>query len=112
MPEACLTEPHGPGGGASWAVASSKLLGRGTTTAYLDLPLADMIAARVLLSAWQASILHRVAWMSRRCIVGGCVLKIAWLEHYHSLPIDLPLAHMIAARVLLSAWRSPCQKHS
>ena len=54
MPEACLTEPRGPGGGASWAGASSKLLGRSTTTAYLDLPLADMIAARVLLSAWQA----------------------------------------------------------
>ena len=54
MPKAFLTEPHGPGGGASWAGASSKLLGRSITTAYLDLPLADMIAARVLLSAWQA----------------------------------------------------------
>ena len=63
MPKAFLTEPHGPGGGASWAVASSKLLGRSTTTAYLDLPLADMIAARVLLSAWQAQC-QRHSWQS------------------------------------------------
>ena len=39
MPKAFLTERHGPGGGASWAVASSKLPGRSITEGYLDLPL-------------------------------------------------------------------------
>ena len=51
---------------------------------------------------------HGPGW----CFVGGCVLKTAWQEHYHSLPIDLPLADMIAARVLLSDWQAPCQRHS
>ena len=63
MPKAFLTEPHAPAGGASWAGASSKLLGRSITTAYLDLPLADMIAARVLLSAWHARC-QRHSWQS------------------------------------------------
>jgi len=54
MPEAFLTEPHGPGGGASWVGASSKLPGRSTTKGYLDLSLEDVIAARVLVPAWEA----------------------------------------------------------
>ena len=110
MPKAFLTEPHGPRGGASWAVASSKLPGRSITTAYLDLPSADMIAARVLLSAWQAFLTEPhgpgggASWAVASSKLLGRSITTAYL--------DLPLADMIAARVLLSAWQAPCQRHS
>ena len=39
--------------------------------------------------------------------MGGCVLKTAWQEHYQRLYLDLPLADMIPACVLLLASAMP-----
>ena len=52
-------------------------------------------------------ILDRAPWTWRWCLVGGCVLKTAWQEHYQRLYLDLPLVDMIPACVLLLASAMP-----
>ena len=78
---------------------------------------ADMVAAQVFFSAWQAqckrALFTEPHWVLRRSLVGGCVLGAFSNLLGRSTPrscVHVPWADMLAAQVFFSAWQAQCKR--
>ena len=97
--------------------AFSNLLGRSAPRSCVYVPWADMVAAQVFFSAWQAqckrALFTEPHWVLRRSLVGGCVLGAFSNLLGRSTPrscVHVPWADMLAAQVFFSAWQAQCKR--